>query len=181
MAAYDILKDNDSDIDYDDCTSQPTVASRNIENEVDVHALKVEQEEIFRVEEEVDDKFIREAADTETDFDFAWTSDRTTFTSKRERYTGSPGPTFPVTEDMTPVDSFNHMFDDDIFGILVTETNRYADQTVTKLKTDPATRQHTLTWTPTDRGEMVAFLALMMLQGLYLKVNEEAYLILNSS
>lgn len=143
---HDILKDNDSDIDedidYDDCISQPTVASRNIENELDVHALNVEQEEILRVEKEVDDNFLREAADTETDFDFAWTSNRTTFTGKRERYTGSPGPTFPVTEDMTPVDIFNHMFDDDFFEILVTETNRYADQTVTKLKTDPATRQH---------------------------------------
>lgn len=69
------------------------------------------------------------------------------------------------------------MFDDDFLDLLVTETNRYADQTVSKIRQNPRTKQHArcLKWTPTDRSEMTTFLAVIILQGLYPKVKEEAY------
>lgn len=153
--------DNDSDIGIDEDTD---------DNDL------VADQDILQVVEKTEDRFVR-VATTNTSLDFPWTSNRQTFTGHRETFTRSSGPTFPVTDDMTPLNIFFKMFDEEFLNILVTETNRYADQTLTKLRQDPRTKKHNrcLTWSPTDRSDMLTFLAVVILQGLYPKVNEESY------
>lgn len=62
---------------------------------------------------------------------------------------------------------FIPFFDDYICNILVTETNRYAEQT--------AETSNTNTWEPVSKEEILYFLAVVMLQGIVKKPSEEMY------
>lgn len=70
------------------------------------------------------------------------------------------------------------MIDVEFIDSLCDETNRYARQKLDiKDKTTPTSRFHR--WTPTNRQEMISFLALMLLQGLYPLPNEQSYFSFN--
>ena len=64
------------------------------------------------------------------------------------------GPTTPMKADKNELDFLELLFPDEIYGILVTETNRYAQQLQEKLGKDDTN------WTDTTRAEMKAFIGI---------------------
>lgn len=139
--------------------------------------LTPHQLQILQAEDRANDRAIQDLLPNDC-FTFDWTKDKSTFKAKRETFTGIPGPTFDVT-DTTPIDMFEKMFDVEFIDSLCDETNRYARQKLDSIKnkTTPTSRLHR--WTPTDRQEMISFLALMLLQGLYPLPSEESYFSFN--
>ncbi|RVE44423.1 hypothetical protein evm_010900 [Chilo suppressalis] len=154
-----------------------TAAPRTVREQIaDDTGLTLTETEILRLEEETSDRHVRELVSSNDYFEFNWSEDRGTFTGEREVFTGVPGPTFPITDATRPVDIFYKMFDNDFIDMMVTETNRYAEQRVSVARQDATKKSaRPLRWRPTDRDEMLAFFTLMILQGLYPKVREEAY------
>lgn len=135
---------------------------------------------VLQTEDELDDRVLRDIVPNDDYYNFDWKKDRTNFTGRRESFTGTSGPTFDVT-DKTPVDIFYKMFDTDFIDRICTETNRYAEQKIASLKADnkllPTSRL--VRWTPTDRDEIITFLAVLLLQGLYPLPEEEKYFSFN--
>ncbi|XP_049870488.1 piggyBac transposable element-derived protein 4-like isoform X1 [Pectinophora gossypiella] len=173
----DLLDIDSNDVDLGISLSTQSNTRTATDCAADDDGLTTEQISLLHAQEEADDICVRDLAPTNDFFEFNWTCDRQTFTGKREVFTGSPGPTFTVTNDMTPTDIFYKMFDTDFVDMLIRQTNLYGEQKLTKLKQNRETKKHTRTlrWTPTDRDEVIAFLALIILQGLYPKVTEESY------
>lgn len=70
--------------------------------------------------------------------------------------------------DASPHDFFNLYMSDEIIDMMVSETNRYAEQVIiagiAEETIGPSSRLHK--WTPTDRGEMLKFLGLIGYMGL---------------
>ena len=137
--------------------------------------------EVLQTEDELNDRVLREMLPNTNDYySFDWKRDRTIFTGRRETFTGFSGPTFDI-KDKTPVDIFYKMFDTNFIDRLCTETNRYAEQKIARLKAEnkllPTSRLHR--WTPTDCDEMITFLAVLILQGLHPLPEEEKYFSFN--
>lgn len=171
--------DSDSDLDnYNEPDDEvyPTATTRQMETTTD-DDLTPHQLQILQAEDRANDRAIQDLLPNDC-FTFDWTKDKSTFKAKRETFTGIPGPTFDVT-DTTPIDMFEKMFDVEFIDSLCDETNRYARQKLDSIKnkTTPTSRLHR--WTPTDRQEMISFLALMLLQGLYPLPSEESYFSFN--
>ncbi|KAJ8721075.1 hypothetical protein PYW08_006540 [Mythimna loreyi] len=61
---------------------------------------------------------------------FDWVQDHNTFQGKREKFRGVAGPTFPVTENTTPLDVFLKFFDDELLDLIIKQTNRYATRQI---------------------------------------------------
>lgn len=78
------------------------------------------------------------------------------------QFTGSPGLKFSVDEQL--LDFLKLFLTDDLIDIIVTETNRYADQYRTKHLLKPRLRVQE--WKPTDSSEIHVFLGLLYLQGI---------------
>ncbi|RVE46463.1 hypothetical protein evm_008873 [Chilo suppressalis] len=154
-----------------------TAAPRTVREQIaDDAGLTLTETEILRLEEDTSDRHVRELVSSNDYFEFNWSEDRVTFTGEREVFTGVPGPTFPITDETRPVDIFYKMFDSDFIDMMVTETNRYVEQRISVDRQDSTKKcARPLRWQPTDRDEMLGFLAIMILQGLYPKVREEAY------
>lgn len=116
----------------------------------------------------MNDKAIRDIMPKDS-YCFEWNKETETFTGQREPFTGTPGPAFPITEQTTAVDIFYEMFDTDFIDRICMETNRYAAQKITQLKDQNQlpSESRLRRWTPTNRDEIVSFLAILILQGLY--------------
>ncbi|XP_063899173.1 uncharacterized protein LOC110380711 isoform X2 [Helicoverpa armigera] len=178
------LHDNDSDIDLDphfnenDGIFVPVMRNATTEPACDADMTELETH-VLRTEDEINDQALRDIIPT-NDYTFDWKKDKPIFTGRREAFTGSSGPTFDIT-DKTPVDIFDKIFDTSFIDRLCTETNRYAEQKIDRLKEQnkllPTSRLHR--WTPTDRSEMITFLAVLVLQGLYPIPEEEKYFSFN--
>ena len=81
-------------------------------------------------------------------------------------YTGPPpGPVQHVARDALPADLFNRFFSDEVWDLLVVETNRYADQVRTKFAAQNPTKTQRA-WHPVTNEEMKAFLGMFMLMGI---------------
>ncbi|XP_047038976.1 uncharacterized protein LOC124643893 [Helicoverpa zea] len=179
------LQDNDSDIDLDphfndnDGISVPVMRNATTEPACDADMTELETH-VLRTEDEINDQALRDIMPTNDYYTFDWKKDKPIFTGRREAFTGSSGPTFDIT-DKTPVDIFSKIFDTSFIDRLCTETNRYAEQKIARLKEQnkllPTSRLHR--WTPTDRSEMITFLAVLVLQGLYPLPEEEKYFSFN--
>ncbi|GFR99620.1 PiggyBac transposable element-derived protein 4 [Elysia marginata] len=76
-------------------------------------------------------------------------------------------------EDTSPLDYLKLMVTDEMVASLVTETNRYAEQTLEDKKLSPKYRFRQ--WTPVTLNEMWAFLGLIIAMGLILIENLEEY------
>ncbi|XP_026754632.2 piggyBac transposable element-derived protein 4-like [Galleria mellonella] len=138
------------------------------------------ESQVLQIEDELNDRHIREIA-PEDFCDFKWTTDEVTFTGQRETFKETAGLTFPVTEQLTDTDVFYKMFDSDFWDLLCTETNRCAVQKIASLKAHNQLTPNSLLhyWTPTDRDEMVSFVAIMILQGHYQLQDEKSYFTFN--
>uniref|UniRef100_A0A2A4J9R0 PiggyBac transposable element-derived protein domain-containing protein n=1 Tax=Heliothis virescens TaxID=7102 RepID=A0A2A4J9R0_HELVI len=172
----DELSDCDMDIE-DEESFFPQTTSRNASTEPSVLAdLTPRETQVLDIEDRQNDLAIREFVSSDC-YDFKWTRDRQMFTGRRENFTGTPGPTFEITDQTRIVDIFYKMIDIDFIDRICTETNRYADQKIKMLKDQnkflPTIRLHR--WIPTDRSEMISFLAIIILQGLYPLPEEESY------
>ena len=81
-------------------------------------------------------------------------------TSYTMPYTRTPGPTSPdVTSQSTPGDLFCHFFSDEVWDLIMVETNRYANSFIDN---NPSTRA----WTDTTVEELKAFVGLLILMGI---------------
>ncbi|KAJ8706594.1 hypothetical protein PYW07_012672 [Mythimna separata] len=167
------LQDDDSVVDLDfnfhDNENIFLLVMRNATTEPACDADMTElATEVLRTEDEMNDQVLRDIVPSNDYYTFDWKKDRANFTGRRETFTGLSGPTFDVT-DKTPVNIFYKMFDTHFIDRLCTETNRYAEQKIARLKAEnklfPTSRLHR--WTPTDFNEMITFLAVLILQGLY--------------
>ena len=176
------LSDNDDDLDIDvDKCFIPTVQELNAASEPSCDSdLTQFQAEVLRKEDYVNDRTLRDIM-TDNCYTFAWSKDRTTFLGRRETFTGTSGPTFEVTDQTRGVDVFDKTFDTDFIDHLCVETNRNAEQKIALLREQNKLAPHSrfLRWSPTDRDEMVSFLAIIILQGLYPLPEEEAYFTFN--
>ena len=74
-------------------------------------------------------------------------------------YTGKHGSNVPFTADTSAVDLFYNYFTEDVWALLVTETNRYAQQ---NLSEKPSAR----VWTEVSVEEMKAFIGLLITMGI---------------
>lgn len=174
------LPDDRSDIDDDEVSLQMTVgrnASEEPASDADLTAFQVS---VMAIEDKINDVAVRSIVTADSNYIFNWDEKRL-FTGQRETFTGTPGPTFVVTNETRPIEVFYRMIDSDFLDFLCTETNRYAEKKIACLKADnkllPYSRLQR--WTPTDRDEMLSFLTLMILQGLYPLQNEESYFSFN--
>lgn len=160
---------------YDSSSILPVTTPRNAAAEPATDSdLTAFEARVMAVEDANNDAAVRMIATTDS-YDFNWTRDVTNFTGQRETFLGpTPGPTFTFT---TGLDVFRAMIDDDFIDKLCTETNRYARDKIDKL-----TRLGKLTansrlrrWTDTTKDEMLTFLAIIILQGLYPLPEEQTY------
>ncbi|CAM4573597.1 unnamed protein product [Leuciscus chuanchicus] len=78
---------------------------------------------------------------------------------KAKQFTRKPGVKQPIPEDASPLDVFSCIFTDELWDMLVMETNRYAEQT----------REHSPTnskWKPVSKTEMMTFVGLCLAFGI---------------
>ena len=93
------------------------------------------------------------------------------FTGKEELVI-KPTPTGPENA-VTPYDVFRLFVTDELIDLIVTETNRFAEQCI---QATHVTRRSRLTmWTPTNADEMRKFLGLLIVMGLVRKPRMELY------
>lgn len=95
-------------------------------------------------------------------------------TSSRFNFTGNPGMTIPVDSKWSPLDYLKLFLDDPIVDLIITETNRYADQYITKKYTSESRRQK-YGWYPVTRDEFWAFLGLLLYQAIIIKPKARWY------
>lgn len=93
---------------------------------------------------------------------FKWVSDFDSFRAVREEFSGpTPG---PVKEYDSPYDAFTDIWDKDIIQLIVSETNRYAQQTIETMRNEgklkPSSRL--CLWTDTNADEIMVFFAMLM-------------------
>ncbi|KOB66759.1 Uncharacterized protein OBRU01_19860 [Operophtera brumata] len=94
---------------------------------------------------------------------FEWASDPQNFKGSRDFFTGKAGPTFSDYSD--PLDVFRKIWDDDLIDFIVTQTNKYAALTIAA-KGPLLQKSRLRTWIPTDRVEILRFLAIYQLHSL---------------
>lgn len=174
--------DDDVDVQTDEACPLPIFVPRDATSEpAYVDDLTYNQAQVISLEDQNNDAAIRLIVEESSNYIFDWKKERSNFTGRRENFTEAHGPTTPVTDETTVLDVFRRMFDSEFIDLLCRETNKYADQKITLLKAkDQLTSNSRLhRWTPTDRDEMLSFLAIFILQGLYHQVEEESYFSFN--
>ena len=97
---------------------------------------------------------------------FKWVSDFDSFRAVREEFSGpTPG---PVKTYDSPYDVFTDIWDKDIIQLIVSETNRYAQQTIETMRNEgtlkPSSRLRL--WTETNADEIMFFFAMLMYMGI---------------
>ncbi|XP_046965005.1 piggyBac transposable element-derived protein 4-like [Vanessa cardui] len=171
--------DNDDNLNIDDLDSDilPIRLERNTAAEpACVNDLTAFQTKVLQAEDDANDRAVRDIMPDDS-YTFNWSKDRQTFHGQREIFTGTSGPTFDVNVQTRPTDIFDKMFDVDFIDVICTETNRYAEQKIALLREQNQLSTHSRfnRWSPTDRNEMITFLTIQILQGLFPLPEEEAY------
>lgn len=88
-------------------------------------------------------------------------------------FTGKPGVAEDVDSTCKPLECFELYFDHAMIEIVVRETNRYAEQFISK--NPPKERSLYKTWTPTTENEIRLFLGILILQGIVKLPRQEWY------
>lgn len=138
------------------------------------------QAEVLQREDDANDRAIRDIVPDDF-YTFTWSKDRRSFFGRRETFTSISGPTFALTDQTQPIDIFDKMFTIDFIDHICIETNRNAEQKIALLREQNKLALHSRfnRWSPTNRDEMVSFLAIIILQGVYPLPEEEAYFVFN--
>lgn len=93
----------------------------------------------------------------------------------RFTFTGTPGVTFPVNKNNTPLDIFEMFLDSNLMDTIVNETNNYADQEKRANQAKISRCSRSKRWIPTNEREMKLFFGLIMLQSIVRKPNQAMY------
>ncbi|XP_022822074.1 piggyBac transposable element-derived protein 4-like [Spodoptera litura] len=103
------------------------------------------------------------------------------FQGRRETFSSKPGPTLKLTKQTKPIEIFYEMFDNDFIELLCIATNRKAEDMIalSRKQNKFTTQSRFYQWVPIDRDEMITFLAIIILQGLYRLQNDKAYFVFN--
>lgn len=111
-----------------------------------------------------DDMALRELAPADI-LHFEWSNDPGSFLGLRETFTGKAGPTFPLSHLSSPLDVFLKIWDEPLIEFIVAKTNKYAAAMIGSI--GPLQKHSRLsTWTPTDRNEILRFLAILQFHSL---------------
>ena len=91
-------------------------------------------------------------------------------------FTNQPGPAHGIDSE-DPVDFLGLFLDDNLLDFLVTETNRYEEQTYRARRRTGTLKEHSRAhkWKPVSEDEMRKFLGLMFLTGIVQKPTIEMY------
>ena len=84
------------------------------------------------------------------------------------------GPRY-VPDDISELGCFELFFTDDVFSLLVTETNKYAARYLDDKGEDLAAHARGRTWKPVSNVEMRAFVSVLLIMGLSKKPSYESY------
>uniref|UniRef100_A0A8W8P1P5 PiggyBac transposable element-derived protein domain-containing protein n=1 Tax=Magallana gigas TaxID=29159 RepID=A0A8W8P1P5_MAGGI len=85
-----------------------------------------------------------------------------------EDFTGTPGPTKELNATAEEIDFFHLMFPDDLYELIATETNRYAEQKQEKNGVDGR-------WKGTSKEEIRAYIAIQIVMGIVVAPNQGMY------
>ncbi|GFX89168.1 piggyBac transposable element-derived protein 4 [Trichonephila clavipes] len=77
-------------------------------------------------------------------------------------FTGNPGIKVCIGDSGDPLEYFNLFLDDEMFSLIVEETNRYAESFFENKELTPASRG--LKWKNANKEEMKRFICLLLLQ-----------------
>ncbi|CAK1587649.1 unnamed protein product [Parnassius mnemosyne] len=161
----------DEDVE-EDISLRPLLNPSNVVAE-DINELKLtEASELMRLDAE-EDQAIRTIAAGEVDvLYFDWCADIKNFEGVREEFTGSSGPTFDHS-GLSPLQVFEEIWDTNIIDLIVTETNRYANNLKSKRSGKLTSRMKR--WKDVDREEMWQFLTILLLQSVVVNNVEREY------
>ncbi|GFR14931.1 piggyBac transposable element-derived protein 4 [Trichonephila clavata] len=90
-------------------------------------------------------------------------------------FTGTPGVTFPVNINYTPLDILEMFLDSNLMDIIVKETNNYAEQERKANRAKISRCSRSKKWIPTNDREMKLFFGLIILQGIVRKPNQAMF------
>lgn len=90
-------------------------------------------------------------------------------------YNETPGPKHCPPVESKPIEYFNLFFTEILLNIFVTETNRYANQTITELADNLSPRSRKQNWVAVGLTEMKAFIAVILNMGLIRKPTIPSY------
>lgn len=98
-----------------------------------------------------------------SDPELQWSRDATQHAPPPDFVEVAPGPArrFVNSEEISAKSYFDLFFTDNVWEIIVRETNKYHDYMV---QTEPA--KHKMAWTPVTRDEMEAFVGILVLMGI---------------
>ena len=88
-------------------------------------------------------------------------------------FTGQPGLQVPLNDEQDPLTYVRLFLDEDIMISIVTETNRYAEQTLTRTPHRPLSR--TRNWEPITVDDLWLFFGVIVLQGIVHKPQQRWY------
>ncbi|XP_063634991.1 piggyBac transposable element-derived protein 4-like [Cydia splendana] len=157
--------EDESDLDENDEESDQQTAARidiNLEAAVLPQNISQEAQQWLNNEDAEADRTIQQMLPIDH-FTFEWECDPKIFSGQREAFTATPGPTFDMDQDTTPLTVFKNFFDNDLLDLIVTQTNKHSNILVDKVTKE---NSRLLKWKNTDRAEVVVFLAMLILQGL---------------
>ncbi|GFQ76407.1 piggyBac transposable element-derived protein 4 [Trichonephila clavata] len=90
-------------------------------------------------------------------------------------FTGTPGVTFPVNINYTPLDILEMFLDSNLMDIIVKETNNYAEQERKANRAKISRCSRSKKWIPSNDREMKLFFGLIILQGIVRKPNQAIF------
>jgi len=139
--------ESDDDFDFSDSGSDYMAeASSQVENDSESSDVDVDVDDTGNIQNTPTQSWFEEETDM-PDFNFM---------KQNELLVPIPG-------DGNPIDFYFLLFDDDFINLLVDETNSYAEKDFLRIGHHPSSRIST--WKPTDKDEMLTFLALIIHTG----------------
>ena len=111
------------------------------------------------------------------DYNLQWNRiyPRGPYTPRNIPFTVNEGMQQPLPPNPTPEDFFTLYTNEDIIDHIVTQTNLYAQQYIEREQNNLRPHSVVKQWKPTDRQEMVAFLAMLIMMGIIHKPKINMY------
>ena len=97
------------------------------------------------------------------------------YTPRNIPFTGNEGMQQPLPPNPTAEDFFKLYINEDIIDHIVTQTNLYAQQYIEREQNNLRPHSVVKQWKPTDRQEMIAFLAMLIMMGIIHKPRINMY------
>ena len=90
-------------------------------------------------------------------------------------FTAQPGLQVPLPDNPSAIDFLQLFIDDGLLDLLVGQTNIYANQNIEANQNNRKPRARAKNWENTNREEMIKFLALTLLMGIFQKPEYQLY------